>query len=58
MSQERIDQIGYELIQLFIAFKENLDKVLLLTRELQDLGVRIPPETQQMLLRMTKMGQP
>ncbi len=52
MSAERINQITHELTETMIAFKETCAKVLPLIRELEDLGVPLPPETRKMFLNL------
>jgi hypothetical protein len=56
MSTERINQINHELQQALITVRETCTKVLPLIEELEDLGVRLPPETRKMFLSLTKMS--
>jgi hypothetical protein len=55
MSTERINQINSEIVEIFIAYRETLAKVLPLIEELQSLGVELPPETRKMFRSLTNM---
>lgn len=55
MSAERINQINTEFIEILITLKEACARAVPLAQELEDLGVKLPPETRKMFLSLSKM---
>ena len=54
MSTERINQITNELTEILIVYRESMAKALPLVQELERLGVKLPPESREMFLRLSK----